>query len=334
MRQFQKAMSTGSGGRTSPLSPGASRSADAASKTASSTRATTLAGWLAVLIALAIGSFWAYWGTIENFHEGWYYHSLGQNLALMFGQYLLWPILFCALASLGVWRPKVGGAAFVVAGLTIDAVLFKFKNPVGNELFLAPCVALGALFFFGRVGQPRLAIGLVVGVPVGLMLCLGAPLGWRVSHRLALGFSGPVMWQAGGETLEWAPPGPGWPTRGGMSPAAAAQICDRLDSTGYHLENHHVGIWRLPTAKEAVAALNRGGSPAGCRYVGPGVFPPCDTLPDKEAPLWDPYSMIIYWWTSSEDERGEDLRVAYNGFVLATNGRADDTGFRAVRDVR
>lgn len=43
-------------------------------------------GWSAVVLMAAITSLWAFWGIIENFHEGWFYHSFWKNTAMMFGQ--------------------------------------------------------------------------------------------------------------------------------------------------------------------------------------------------------------------------------------------------------
>ena len=40
--------------------------------------------------------FWAFWGIIENFHEGWYFDSTWSNLAPMFGQYLSFMLGFIA----------------------------------------------------------------------------------------------------------------------------------------------------------------------------------------------------------------------------------------------
>jgi hypothetical protein len=31
-----------------------------------------IAGWIAVSLSIVITCFWAFWGIIENFHEGWY----------------------------------------------------------------------------------------------------------------------------------------------------------------------------------------------------------------------------------------------------------------------
>ena len=39
-----------------------------------------VAGWLAVASSTLIACVWAFWGVIENFHEGWFYDSLFLNL--------------------------------------------------------------------------------------------------------------------------------------------------------------------------------------------------------------------------------------------------------------
>lgn len=44
--------------------------------------------------------------------------------------------------------------------------------------------------------------------------------------------------------------------------------------------------------------------------------------PDKEAPLWHPYTQVIYWWTGTEVEGGRAYRIAYNGYVLLVRKQA------------
>jgi uncharacterized Ntn-hydrolase superfamily protein len=60
-----------------------------------------------------------------------------------------------------------------------------------------------------------------------------------------------------------------------------------------------------------------------------------DRTPDKESPLWDIYSPVVYWWTSTEVDSGEAYRVVYNGMVFPTNKKSTERAlaFRAVRDV-
>ena len=37
--------------------------------------------------------------------------------------------------------------------------------------------------------------------------------------------------------------------------------------------------------------------------------------PDKEGPLWNRYSPVIYWWTADEADAMHAYRVVYNGRV-------------------
>jgi hypothetical protein len=49
-------------------------------------RSALVLGWIAVGLATAISSLWAFWGVYESFHEGWYFTSLAQNLILTSSQ--------------------------------------------------------------------------------------------------------------------------------------------------------------------------------------------------------------------------------------------------------
>ena len=49
-------------------------------------------GWVAVGISTLIAGFWAYWGSIETFHEGWYFHSIWKNVGLTFIDGQVWPV--------------------------------------------------------------------------------------------------------------------------------------------------------------------------------------------------------------------------------------------------
>lgn len=65
-------------------------------------------GWGALVLSTAITCFWAFWGVIENFHEGWYFESLWSNLGLMLVQYLSAMLAFLVLASLSIAWPRIG----------------------------------------------------------------------------------------------------------------------------------------------------------------------------------------------------------------------------------
>jgi len=46
-------------------------------------------GWTGVFITVIFSSLWAYWGAIENFHEGWYSTSVCENILMFLFQYML-----------------------------------------------------------------------------------------------------------------------------------------------------------------------------------------------------------------------------------------------------
>jgi hypothetical protein len=59
-----------------------------------------------------------------------------------------------------------------------------------------------------------------------------------------------------------------------------------------------------------------------------------ETTPDKESPLWDRYSQVIYWWTASDLAEEKAYIIAYDGEVWP---RPKDfgpayLGFRCVKD--
>jgi len=290
----------------------------------------TICGVTAVALCTVVACFWSVWGTIENFHEGWYQRTTLENLLLSVVQYVGWPIGFALLAVVGIWQPRLGAILFVSIGILLNAFLFGFRNAVGIQWILVPCLLIGMLFGLGDVPYRRWATGIVVGLPMAIILGIGIPLMWKVSHRLTEISNNSLFWKSGDVTLVWAPPGPGWP-QSGVEHRQAEYISDHLTLDGRSLSKQPLHLWRLPTVDEAVLALNRGGKPAGCVFGGKPGFQPCKTEPDKEAPLWDPFSQVIYWWTGTDDAKGKNLRVAYNGYVLPVSKRATgDTGFRAV----
>lgn len=113
------------------------------------------------------------------------------------------------------------------------------------------------------------------------------------------------------------------------------EIAAHLSADGHTLMPEPQGIWRLPTIDEAVRSLTRNGHNARgvwARDRGRAVYQLC---PDKESPLWEPYSPVIYWWTQSKGPR-ENTRygIAYNGYVKVVNERSGwaSLGFRLVRN--
>jgi hypothetical protein len=73
-----------------------------------------------VVLSTAIASFWAFWGIIENFHEGWYFESIWPNLGLMVVQYLSLMLIFLTLGAVSIIWHRVGSVLHV--GLAVLAL--------------------------------------------------------------------------------------------------------------------------------------------------------------------------------------------------------------------
>lgn len=96
-------------------------------------------------------------------------------------------------------------------------------------------------------------------------------------------------------------------------------------------------IWRFPSLDEAVRSMMLRGENAG------GIWKP--TLekatymmkPDKESPLWDTQSSIIYYWaadTSIKDPDQVYIITYYGGvFDKMKSNRQDYQSFWAVKDI-
>ena len=135
-----------------------------------------------------------------------------------------------------------------------------------------------------------------------------------------------------GVTLTWAPRGARVPLKG-CSWNEAADICSRLSEDGLSLESSPVGVWRLPTADEAVRSLSKSNKNSVGILDMQSMRPTYQTKPDKESPVWDIYSPIIYYWTSTEVDSTKAFIIVYNGQVVKRSKKwdADYLSFRAVK---
>ena len=113
-----------------------------------------VAGWLAVALSTLLACFWAGWGIIENFHEGWFHDSFLLNVGWMFLQYLSPMIIFLSLTLLAIVFPRIGGTAYALIGVTLALVLFDWTDTVAMQLVIFPMLLLGMLYWYGRP-QPR-----------------------------------------------------------------------------------------------------------------------------------------------------------------------------------
>jgi lipid-binding SYLF domain-containing protein len=297
-----------------------------------------LAGWLAVLVSAAVASIWAFWGAIEAFHEGWWHETLAQNLLgtlAYLGPMLIWTGL--GLAALRF--PRAGSTIYVGAGLLLGgwilSLLHERTSLAGTLLAVLMAGfggATGLLWWFGRPRPKRAAYAAVGALPLLVALVSGAEPAWRVAGRVDDGDRGARIVEGNGVTLLWAPKGPGWPDHG-MTWDEAARRCRHLTEDGRTLAGEPQDVWRLPTVDEIVRSLTRHGRNAGGAWDGGRRAATYRIRPDKETPLWDPHTEIIYWWAEEVDaERA--WRVVYNGLALPIPKRLGmgTQAFRAVRD--
>ena len=284
-------------------------------------------GWSAVFASTAFTCFWAFWGAIENFHEGWYFPSLARNLALMFAQYLAPMLGFLLVALASVRWPRVG--AVMHCSAAIFALWFFGLNHTAPLYFIvAPLLLLALLYWFGRPEPRRRALALVAGLPVLVALgCMVEPI-WRVSGRVNDWYFGARLVEGNGVKLIWAPAGPGWPLNfdharetGMMHWAKANERCQYLNADGSALAATPQNIWRLPTVDEAVRSMARHGQNAGGVWDAEKKQPHYQIRPDKETPLWHPHSMVIYWWTSTEIDERRAWLIVYHGGVFPRDKR-------------
>ncbi|MCC7294182.1 MAG: hypothetical protein IT449_19135 [Phycisphaerales bacterium] len=287
------------------------------------TRVRLVAGWVAVAVNLTTAAFWAFWGSIEAFHEGWWHGSWLTNVLWSFA-YLVPAAIFVALGLIGICFPRIGAAvilAFTVwfwwwwgvpgklaSGDLAHATVGLAMSGAGGFMML--------LWWFGRAEPRKWAMRATAGVPLLVAIVCGARPAYLVLTRMDDGDLGVRTIEGNGVTLVWAPAGPGWPQRGGVKWEDARYTAEHLSEDGTRLLDEPQRIWRLPTRDEAVRSMVRRGGNAG------GTFDPTSgefayaRQPNKETPLWNPRSEVIYWWTADELDAGQAWSIAYNGSML------------------
>ncbi len=297
------------------------------------TKRQAIFGWVAVIIVTIIASLWSYWGGVENFYEGWYSNNIWDNILMMLVQYWLFALVFMVIGFAGIRFPKISPFLNIIIG--IAAVIF-FSGASFSVLWVMiviPLVAIGLLFFFGRVEPRRLAYALVIGLPLLILLVASIFGVVKVNTRIDDGNYGARVVESNGLCLVWAPRGPGWPNNG-ISYEQAKEICAYLNQEGTELLEERVNIWRLPTVEEAVASQMLHGKNAGGIWNFEEEEAEYRFTPDKETPLWDPHSRVIYYWTSTTSEQGKAFVISYNGGVhpRSIDNQYGYLSFRAVKD--
>ena len=135
-----------------------------------------------------------------------------------------------------------------------------------------------------------------------------------------------------GVDLIWAPDGPGWP-RTGTNWDEAKQVCQHLDEAGITVAPTPQNIWRLPTVDEAVGSMARRGQNCGGVWNEEIAKATYKTTPDKESPLWNIHSQVIYWWTATEVDEERAYIIVYDGQAWPKTKRFSmpSQGFRCVK---
>jgi hypothetical protein len=295
-------------------------------------RVRQILGWVAVAVSTVMTCLWAFWGIIENFHEGWHYPWLLMNLGLMTAQYLLPMLLFMGMTLVSLRWPRVGAALHVLAA--VGAAWFFRGAPwtVFVPFIAGPLLLLGIGYGCGRPEPRRWAVAAIIGLPLATLAVCGIEPAIRVASRLDDGDRSARRVAGNGVDLIWAPEGPGWPCEG-VSWDEAVRRCRYLTADGTASADTPQDIWRLPTVDEVVRSMQRHGQNCGGTWDATAGRVSYWRTPDKESPLWDIHSQVIYWWTATEVSDRDAYIIVYNGQVWPRPKRArwGYLGFRAVR---
>jgi hypothetical protein len=290
-----------------------------------------IVGWIAVGLSTLITCIWSVWGILENFHEGCWYPSLWSNLGLMLAQYLSPMLLFMGVTLVSIRWPRYGAGLHVLLSLGA-AWFFGASSNAGVFLIMVPLVGIGVLYWFGRPEPRKAAVALATGLPILVLIVAGIEPVLRVRQRFDDGNLQARLVHGNGVQLTWAPDGPGWP-RQGADWYAAQQACQHLSEDGLATASTPQHIWRLPTVDEAVRSMARHGQNSAGVWDADAARATYQTPPDKESPLWNVYSQVIYWWTATEVDEDRAYIIVYDGRVWP---RSKDfgpayLGFRCVR---
>jgi hypothetical protein len=210
---------------------------------------------------------------------------------------------------------------------------FQAFTNAATFFLITPLIGIGALYWFGRPLPRKLAISLAIGLPVLTLVISGIEPVLRVSQRVDDGNLQTRSVLGNGVNLIWAPDGPGWP-RSGSSWFEAQQVCQHLSEDGLTLAPTSLDIWRLPTVDEVVRSMARHGQNSGGVWNTEEAKATYLTTPDKESPLWNIHSQVIYWWTDTEVDEEHAYIIVYDGKVWPRTKQISPAylGFRCIRE--
>jgi len=315
-------------------------------------RKSAILGWIAVGISTLISSLWAFWGVFESFHEGWYFKSLSQNLKLTLG-YIALMLVLVTLSVIALRWPRTGGSLYQLLGVGFGVWILMTRKALTPKVVLGwlpallPVLVLGILFWVGRPAPVSLAYTISVLLPLLVAVGFAIEPVTRIAGRIDDGNRGVRIVQGNGVKLVWAPEGPGWPHPDphdriwltqwrGPTWEQAQRVCRYLTADGTAVANTPQDVWRLPTVEEVVRSMTRHGANCGGFWNPVSAQASYTTKPDKESPLWDPYSPVIYWWTASQPNSAQAYGIDFNGRIYNRYKQSNlgSQGFRAVRTLR
>jgi len=252
-------------------------------------------------------------------------------MGLMFVQYLSLMLIFMGLTLISIFWPRFGCGLHVIFAL-LAAWFFQAFTNTATFLLIVPVIGLGALYWFGRPQPRKIAVSLAVGLPILTLIISGTEPVLRVSQRIDDGNLQARLVHGNGVDLIWAPDGPGWP-RTGTDWHEAQQVCQHLSEDGLTHAPAPQNIWRLPTVDEAVRSMARHSQNSGGIWDANIAKAAYKTTPDKESPLWNVHSQVIYWWTTTAVDEGHAYIIVYDGKVWSRSKQFGPAylGFRCVK---
>ncbi len=288
-------------------------------------------GWIAVGFSVVITCLWAFWGANETFHEGWYYESFMMNVGLALIQYFSPMFIFMGVGIISIYWHRVGGVIHIVAALLAAWFFNIFTNTV-IIFIIMPLIGIGIFYWYGSPPPRKVAARWMIGLPLLVALVAGSVPAYRVSQRITDRNLDAQLVVGNEITLMWAPSGPGWPGEGNNW-YEAVRVCQLLNQDGKTVASEPQNIWRLPTVDEAVRSMALHGENSRGVWDDKNAKAIYERRPDKEFPLWDIYSQVIYWWTATELDQENAYIIVYDGKVWPRAKQLDMgyLGFRCVK---
>jgi len=123
-------------------------------------------GWISISISIMLICMWAFWGIIENFHEGWYFDNFFKNIGLMFIQYLSPLIITTVLTLISIKNNKIGALLFITSGIVLSFY-------VSNSIISIPFIILAILYWFSNLSPKKWKYILTIIIPFVVLIIFG-----------------------------------------------------------------------------------------------------------------------------------------------------------------